>query len=143
MSWREGGFSGVECIAEMMDFLREAVHAYRSIRKEDLHLVLLQRGERILPELTEGLGKFAYELLMKRGVDIQLSTGLKAVSADAVVIEDVKTKQIRVIKTRTTVATVPQGRIHYWCRCRCRRTGANQGGQRDGSIGQPASLGAR
>jgi len=104
-----GGFSGVECIAEMTDFLREAVQAYQSIRKEDLRLVLLQRGDRILPELTEGLGAFAYKLLMKRGVDIQLNTGLKAVSADAVVVEDAKTKETRVIKTRTTVATVPAG----------------------------------
>jgi len=85
------------------------VRAYQSIRKEDLRLVLLQRGDRILPELTEGLGAFAYKLLMKRGVDIQLNTGLKAVSADAVLVEDAKTKQTRVIKTRTTVATVPAG----------------------------------
>jgi len=44
-------------------------------------------------------------------VDIQLNTGLKAVSADAVVVEDAKTKETRVIKTRTTVATVRRGRI--------------------------------
>ena len=104
-----GGFSGVECIAEMNDFLREAVHAYQNISEKDLRVVLLQRGDRILPELTEGLGAFAQQLLMKRGVEIQLQTGLKAVSADAVVVEDVKTKQTRVIKTRTTVATVPAG----------------------------------
>ena len=104
-----GGFSGVECIAEMNDFLRVAIRAYRTIKETDLRLVLVQRGERILPELTVGLGEFAHALLVKRGVDIQLGMGLKAVSADAVVVENVKTKQILVIRTRTTVATVPAG----------------------------------
>jgi NADH dehydrogenase len=104
-----GGFSGVECIAEMNDFLRTAVGSYHQISEKDLRLVLLQRGERILPEVTEGLSAFAHRLLMKRGVQIQLGCGLKAVSADAVVIEDAKTKETQVIKTRTTVATVPAG----------------------------------
>ena len=44
-----GGFSGVECIAEMNDFLREAVRAYHNISEADVRLILLQRGERILP----------------------------------------------------------------------------------------------
>ena len=96
-----GGFSGVECIAEMNDFLREAVRSYHQISEKDLRLVLLQRGDRILPELTEGLSAFAHQLLMKRGVEIQLGAGLKAVSADAVVVEDARTKQIEVIKTST------------------------------------------
>ena len=104
-----GGFSGVECIAEMNDFLREAVRSYHHIGEKDLRLVLLQRSDRILPELTEGLSKFAHRLLMKRGVEIQLGSGLAAVSADAVVIENVETRQTQVVRTRTTVATVPAG----------------------------------
>ncbi len=104
-----GGFSGVECIAEMNDFLREAVGSYHNISEKDLRLVLLQRGDRILPELTQGLSEFASKLLMKRGVEIQFGTSLKAVSADAVVVEIASTKQTRVIQTRTTVATVPAG----------------------------------
>jgi NADH:ubiquinone reductase (H+-translocating) len=104
-----GGFSGVECIAEMNDFLREAVQSYLQISERDLRLILLQRGDRILPELTEGLSEFASRLLMKRGVEIQFGTSLKAVSADAIVIGIAKNEQPRVIKTRTTVATVPAG----------------------------------
>lgn len=104
-----GGFSGVECIAEMNDFLREAVQSYHQISEKDLRLILLQRGDRILPELTEGLSEFASRLLMKRGVEIQFGTSLKAVSADAVVIEIASSQQTRVIETRTTVATVPAG----------------------------------
>jgi len=104
-----GGFSGVECIAEMNDFLREAVRAYHNINDKDLRLVLLQSGTRILPELTEGLAAFAHQLLAKRGVEIQLGAQLKAVSAGEALAGDVKTKQTQTIKTHTTVATVPAG----------------------------------
>jgi len=104
-----GGFSGVECIAEMNDFLLEAVRAYHHISEQDLRLILLQRGERILPELTESLAAFAHKLLVKRGVEIRLGAGLKAVSADAVVVEDKETGRVESIGTRTTVATVPAG----------------------------------
>jgi NADH:ubiquinone reductase (H+-translocating) len=104
-----GGFSGVECIAEMNDFLREAVHAYHNISENDVRLILLQRAKRILPELTESLAAFAHKLLAKRGVEIRLGAGLKAVSADAVAVEDQATRQTEIIATRTTIATVPAG----------------------------------
>ncbi|HEY5704193.1 MAG TPA: FAD-dependent oxidoreductase [Terrimicrobiaceae bacterium] len=104
-----GGFSGVECIAEMNDFLREAVNAYHNIAEQDLRLILLQRGERILPEVTPSLAAFAHKLLEKRGVEIRLGADLKAVTANAVVIEDKQTRQTEVIDTRTAVATVPAG----------------------------------
>src|SRR6516162_154927 len=104
-----GGFSGVECIAEMNDFLREAVHAYHHISEKDLRLILLQRGERILPELTESLAAFAHKLLIRRGVEIRLGAGLSAVSAGAVVVTEKATGQKETIATHTTIATVPAG----------------------------------
>jgi NADH:ubiquinone reductase (H+-translocating) len=104
-----GGFSGIECIAEMNDFLRDAVRAYHHISEGDLRLILLQRGNRILPEVTDSLATFAQELLMKRGVEIRLGVDLKAVSARAVIVEDKATGKTETIATRTTVATVPAG----------------------------------
>lgn len=104
-----GGFSGVECIAEMNDFLREAIRAYHTISEKDLQIILLQRGDRILPELTESLAAFAHKLLVKRGVEIRIGAGLKAVSADSAVIEDKKTGAEETICTRTTIATIPAG----------------------------------
>jgi NADH dehydrogenase len=104
-----GGFSGVECIAEMNDFLREAVQAYHNISEKELRLILLQRSERILPELKESLAVFAHQLLVQRGVEIQIGGSLKAVSADAVVVENRTTHTTETIGTRTTIATVPAG----------------------------------
>ena len=89
--------------------MREAVGAYHNIAERDLRLILLQRGERILPEVTASLAAFAHKLLVKRGVEIRLGAGLKAVTANAVVVEDKQTRQTEIIGTRTAVATVPAG----------------------------------
>jgi len=54
-----GGFSGVECIAELHDFLVHAVSAYHNLTRQDLRCVLLQSGERILPEVDPVLASYA------------------------------------------------------------------------------------
>jgi NADH:ubiquinone reductase (H+-translocating) len=102
-----GGFSGIRCIAEMNEFLREAVSVYHNIVERDLRLILLQRSDRILPEVTASLASFAHKLLAKRGVEIRLGAKLKAVTANAVTVEDRRTHQMEVISTRTAVATAP------------------------------------
>lgn len=104
-----GGFSGVRCIAEMNEFLREAVSVYHNIAERDLRLILLQRGARILPEITASLAAFAHKLLVKRGIEIRLGADLKVITANAVVFEEKQTGQTEIIGTRTAVATVPVG----------------------------------
>jgi NADH:ubiquinone reductase (H+-translocating) len=101
------GFSGVRCIAEMNEFLRKAVSVYHNIVESDLRLILLQRSDRILPEVTASLASFAQKLLAKRGVEIRLSTELKAVTANAVIVEARRTHQMEIISTRTAVVTAP------------------------------------
>lgn len=102
-----GGFSGVECIAELNDFLTSAVKAYSNISKQDIRCVLLQSADRILPELGEDLAKYAHRILEKRGVEIRLNTRLKAVSADGAIIADKASGTTETIPCRTIVTTVP------------------------------------
>ena len=102
-----GGFSGVECIAELNDFLTAAIKDYANIRREEIRCVLLQSANRILPELGESLALYAQKILAKRGVEIRLNTRLKAVSADSVLVQDKETKEIEQIDARTIVSTVP------------------------------------
>ena len=52
-----GGFAGVETIAGVNDFLREAIPFYGNLREEDLRVVLVHSGPVILPELSEKLGR--------------------------------------------------------------------------------------
>ncbi len=102
-----GGFSGVECIAEMHDFLHHAVKAYPNIDEQDLRIVLLQSGDSILLEMKPKLAQFAHRLLVSRGIHIELQTRLSAVTAQAAHTFNKTTKEASSISTRTVVATVP------------------------------------
>jgi NADH:quinone reductase (non-electrogenic) len=102
-----GGFSGVECIAELHDFLRSALPAYPSLKMSDLRVMLLQSAERILPELGEDLAKYAHQILERRGIDIRLHTRMKAVTRDGAVIQRKDQAAPEFIGSRIVVATVP------------------------------------
>lgn len=97
-----GGFSGVEVIAELHDFVRRATRSFPRIKPGDCRMVLLHSRDRILPEADEALALYAQKLLMKRGVEIMFNTRLAAATADEAILAD-KTR----IGTKTLVSTVP------------------------------------
>ena len=99
-----GGFSGVEAVAELNDFVRAAAKSFRNLRSEEIRVVLLHAGSLILPELPASLAEFAQRLLMRRGVEIRLQTRLAGATADAALLADGDR-----IATRTLVSTVPAG----------------------------------
>jgi NADH dehydrogenase len=102
-----GGFSGVECIAELHDFLTSALPAYRTLKAGELRAVLVQSAGRILPELSEDLAAYAHQILARRGIDIRLNTRLKAVTARGVVIQGKDGGDPEVVGARTIVTTIP------------------------------------
>src|SRR5215467_14760745 len=67
-----GGFSGVEAVAELNDFVRAAARSFRNVPAHEIRVVLLHAGGLILPELPPSLGRFAQRLLARRGVEIAL-----------------------------------------------------------------------
>ena len=83
-----GGFAGVETVAGVNDFLREAVRFYPHLRKEMLRVVLVHPGEVILPELGERLGRYAQKKLAERGVEIRTGTKVEAVTGREVTLSD-------------------------------------------------------
>jgi NADH dehydrogenase len=97
-----GGFSGVEVIAELNDFIRRAVRSYNTLRYEECRFVLLHSRERILPEMDDELALYAQKLLTRRGVELLLNTRLKAATREHALLADGNQ-----IPTRTLVATVP------------------------------------
>lgn len=97
-----GGFSGVEAIAELNDFVREASHSFRNIDQREIKVVLLHAGDLILPELPKTLAEFAQKQLGKRGVDIRLNTRLGGATAEAALLAGGER-----IPTKTLVSTVP------------------------------------
>ncbi|HLC21269.1 MAG TPA: FAD-dependent oxidoreductase [Candidatus Methylomirabilis sp.] len=97
-----GGFSGVEAVAEINDFAREAAKSYRQISPNELRVVLLHAGPRILPELTEDLGHFAQRILERRKVEIRLNTRLAGATGDYALLQGGER-----IPTKTLISTVP------------------------------------
>jgi len=61
------GFSGVEVMAELNDFVRSVKRNYLRLRNEPHRCVVVQAGDRILPEMPETLALFAQRILRKRG----------------------------------------------------------------------------
>jgi NADH dehydrogenase len=83
-----GGFAGVETIAAVNDFMREALVYYPRLRQSDLRLVLVHAGAHILPELGEDLGVYAAAKLTERGVEIRTGVRVAAVDTDSVTFSD-------------------------------------------------------
>lgn len=102
-----GGLPGVECIAEMNDFLRIALRSYKMIRNEELRIILIQSDKRLLPEADERLAEYTRNIFEKRGVVICLNTRLKAITADSIVIQDETNEKEITLSTRTVVVTGP------------------------------------
>jgi NADH:ubiquinone reductase (H+-translocating) len=96
-----GGFSGVEAIAEVNDFVRDVARRYPNINPAEFKVILLHAGARILPELPASLSLYAQKLLTRRQVEIRLNTLLAAVTGEEAILGD-GTR----IPTKTVIATI-------------------------------------
>lgn len=83
-----GGFAGVETVAAVNDFLREAVRFYPHLEEEMLRLVLVEGGPTLLPELAPGLGAYAARKLAERGVEVRLRTLVKRLGPEGIELGD-------------------------------------------------------
>jgi NADH dehydrogenase len=74
------GYAGLEGIAELQDYVASVVHRYPRCRLDGTRWILVEAGERIMPEIHPGLAEFAARELRGRGIDIRTSTTLEAVT---------------------------------------------------------------
>lgn len=80
-----GGFAGVETIAAMNDFLREAVPFFPHNRNNMLRLILVNSGKAILPEFREKLGTYAQRKLTEQKLEIHSNCQVTAVTTNTLV----------------------------------------------------------
>src|SRR2546423_3002133 len=83
-----GGFAGVETVAALNDFVREALPFYPNLCEDMLRVMLVHSGSAILPELGESLGSYAEKVLARRGVEICLKTRVKSLTESKVFLAD-------------------------------------------------------
>jgi NADH dehydrogenase len=89
-------------IAELNDFVRSVKRNYLRLRNEPHCCVIVQAGDRILPEMSETLANFAQRILRKRGIEIILNDRLKAATSERAILQS----GIE-IPCKTLISTVP------------------------------------
>jgi NADH dehydrogenase len=94
-----GGFAGAETAGELNDFLRDSVKDYyHNIEPKDIRIIIIQSGNRLLPEMGEELAEFAMQKLVQSGIEIVLNSRVIHVTENSV-----KTSDGRIISTNTVI----------------------------------------
>jgi NADH dehydrogenase len=99
-----GGFSGVETAGELVEMIHRTLQFYPNLQAKQIRTLLVQRGKRILPELSHRLAEYARKKLGKRGIQVLLDSSIRSATATAVYLGD-GTR----IDTQTLVTTVGNG----------------------------------
>ncbi|MFK7997032.1 MAG: FAD-dependent oxidoreductase [Granulosicoccus sp.] len=99
-----GGFSGVETVGEISEMVRRTLRFYPNVEQSDIRTIIVQSGDRLLPELPEKLGLYAERILRKRGVEVIVGKRVNSASTNAVILNDG-----RRIETCLFVSTVGNG----------------------------------
>jgi len=100
-----GGFAGVELAGALNDFARGILADYLNLRAGDVCVILVHARDRILPELSERLGRYALERMTARGVTFKLNERLADARAGLVILES--GEEIRTQTLVWTAGTVP------------------------------------
>lgn len=77
------GYAGLEGIAELQDYVSDVIDHYPRCRLDGTRWILVEAGERIMPEIHPGLAEFAARELRGRGIDIRTSTTLEGLGEDS------------------------------------------------------------
>ena len=96
-----GGFSGIETVGEMKELIDRSLKYYPNIAPEEVRVVVLEFADRILGEMPPKLADYAAKTLARRGIEVQLGTGVASATGTQLV-----TTAGEVIDTRTIVATI-------------------------------------
>jgi NADH dehydrogenase len=99
-----GGFAGAELAGALNDYGRGILADYPKLRKEEFSVVLVHARDRILPELSESLARYAQERMEARGVIFRLNTRLTDAGPGVVTLSD---GEIRAQTLVWTAGTAP------------------------------------
>jgi NADH dehydrogenase len=120
-----GGFSGIETIAGVNDFIRDSLRHYPHIPEALVRMVVVHPGEVVLPELGPELGAYAQKKLAQRGIEIRTNVKVAKATGEGVTLTDGS-----YIPTRTliwTAGTAPHPIVGMLpCTCDRGRVCANE-----------------
>ncbi|MBF2029720.1 MAG: NAD(P)/FAD-dependent oxidoreductase [Oscillatoriales cyanobacterium C42_A2020_001] len=107
-----GGATGVEVAGALVELLRSLGRRdYRMLRREKAQIVMLQAGDRLLPDLPPTLGAYTGKKLRHIGVDVHLGVKVSQVTPEAVYLQNGQSICTEtVVWTAGLEAAVPQSR---------------------------------
>ena len=100
-----GGFAGVELAGALNDFARGMLADYPNLRAEELRIILVHARDRILPELSEPLARYAQARMTERGATFKLNTRLIDARPGVVILSPAE--EIRAQTLVWTAGTAP------------------------------------
>ncbi len=84
-----GGLVGVELLGELTAFVDGIAPMYENVNRDAVRFVLLQGGERLMPEIDPNLADYGARVLASRhGVDLRTSTRVRAIEPGKVHLAD-------------------------------------------------------
>jgi NADH:ubiquinone reductase (H+-translocating) len=83
-----GGFAGVELAGALNDFAHGILADYPNLHSGELSVLLVHSRDRILPELSESLARYAQEKMEQRGVRFRVNSRLTDAQPGMVVLSD-------------------------------------------------------
>ena len=84
-----GGFSGVETVGELNDFVRESIRDYyHNLEEKDAKIILINSGDRLLPEVPAELADFTLQKLSSNGIELKLNTRVSGASSNGIKLND-------------------------------------------------------
>jgi len=84
-----GGFSGVETVGSVNDFVRDTIRRYYpNIYMTDVRIILVSATDKILEQIDEGLGKFALEKLEENGVEFIMNSKVKGATKEKAILDN-------------------------------------------------------
>jgi NADH dehydrogenase len=94
------GYAGLEGLAELQDFAADVMDLYPRCSVSGMRWILVEAGERVMPEIGPKLADFAVRELRFRGIEIRTKTTLDEVTARTARLSDGE-----IVPTRTVVWT--------------------------------------
>jgi NADH:ubiquinone reductase (H+-translocating) len=71
-----GGFTGVETAGEIVELFRSVIRFYRSLRADEIKMILIEAAPALLLGLPPKMGEYARRILERRGIEVLTGDGV-------------------------------------------------------------------
>jgi NADH dehydrogenase len=86
-----GGYTGVQLVTELRDFIyRSLIRLYKAINPDNIRIILVESGPKIVAELRPELGTYVMKQLQHMGIEVRLRSRITRAWEDRVEINGIE-----------------------------------------------------